>query len=212
MAQKPTLQANVDKFNAALSGLERALGNRVTREQIIDAETRKVIEATIKRTKTATRASIMRNENARPPFRTYNGKKYYLINKYPNKLWAGIQKKLADSLKLKYAAIGLARRAWYEIGIKIGPINAPAQVKKAVTPGFTTGSDVAVKKTSTSYGYGIIIENNSPLIRYSDSRKALFGALAGRAAFFARNLAKGVFNDMNNVLKRYPGFRTTPPT
>lgn len=210
MAAKPTLQMNVDKFNAALSGLERALKGRVTREQIIDAESRKVIEATIKRTKTATRASIAKNAATRK-WRTYYGKKYYLENRYPNRVWAQIQKKLADSLKIKYAAIGLARRAWYEIGIKIGPINAPAQTKKAVAPGFTPGSDTSVKKTSTEYGYGIIIENNSPLIRFSDSRQALFGALAGRAGFFKRNLAKGVFNDMANVLKRYPGFKVTPP-
>lgn len=212
MAQKPTLQVKVDGFNAALLELQRTLSGKVTKEKIINSEVGKVMEATIRRTKIATQEKIAKNL-LNKSYRTYNGKKYFLGNKYPNALWSAIQDKITQSLKIKLQAIGLARRAWYEIGIKVaGKVRSDRATKKAKSPGFTPGSDTKVTKTSLGPIYYVKIENNSPLIRYSDSATALFGALAARANYFKRNLAKGVFDDMNNVLKRYPGFKTKGPT
>lgn len=205
----------VTSFNAAMREMERKLEGAATLRRIIDFEVGKILQATLSRTKTATDVSVLTTESI--PWRTWDlgrGKKqYYLLNHYPNSIWAEMERRLEESLRRKLAARGLSKRAWLELGIKIQqPIEAPAQVTRAVSPGGHTGEDsVKATRGQNGKGYEITIENDSPLIRYSGGAQAFFAAVVGRRKYFERNVALGVFDDLKKVAARYPGLEVSTP-
>lgn len=203
-------------FNNAMREMERKLAGATTLQRIIDFEVGKILEATLKRVTTATETSVLATESI--PWRTWDlgrGKKqYYLLNHYPDPLWSEMEHRLDSSLKRKLAARGLSKRAWYELGLRIQqPITAPAQVARAVSGGGHTGAEnVTANRATNAKGYELRIENRSPLIRYSGGSQAFFAAVVGRRKYFERNVALGVFNDLREVAKRYPGLEVTLPS
>jgi len=199
------LYAKADIFNACMKDMTARLGTSVTQKQVIESEVRKILEKTIKNTDTATRASVEESIKTRGDWRTYNGKKYKITNRFPDGVWNMITGRLDASLKRKLAAISLSRKAWWTLGIMIGPTDAPAQTKRAVSKVDQSVNVGVAKDESVNGNYGLTITNSSPLIGVSKGRQALFSAIAGRIGFYKQNLKRGVFNDLALVAKKYPG-------
>lgn len=211
------LEIKIDDFNAAMADMNRRLGNATTKRAIVDGEVAKVLEKTLAGTKVATRASI-NDSIKRTEWTTFpakwnggGGKRYLLSNHYPNALWSRIQSQMAASLARKVAAIGAARKSWWAMGVRLGYSIADRGSSKAVIPGHTADENVSVLREASEGNYMLTVKNDSPLMRWTDGRRAFFSAIAGRVGFFRQNLARGVFNDLKAVQAKYPGIEIHPP-
>lgn len=209
------VRIEADKFNAAMRAMRKRLHDAVSLQQIIEYEVVKILEVTIRRTKMATRETIMATLSK--PWRQYdlgNGlKKYYLLNHYPNELWAEITRRIEGSMERRIRAIGLARRSWLELGLRIAPaVRAPMQVRRAVSPrGHTGKENISVLQQKGGDKFGLTIENRSPLMAHAQGARALRSAILGRRRYFEQNLAHGVFDDLHKVAAKYPGLLVTVP-
>lgn len=206
----PTIQVKLDDFNAAIADMQSRLGNARTQRSVIDNEVGKIIEKTLAGTKTATRASI-NDSLKKTEWTTIGGRHWLLTNRYPDRIWAMIQEGMAASLARKVAAIGWARKSWYALAKKLGlSINSKGS-EMATVRGHDADENVTYRRDESQGNYLLVIANTSPLLRYADSDRAFFGAVAGRTAFYRQNLAHGVFNDFAEVAKKYPGLNIIVP-
>lgn len=209
------LTAKVDQFNLAMNQMQAKLARSgITMQQIIDFEVGRILEKALSGTKTATKASISASIEKRPPWRTYDlgrgMKKYNLTNRYPDPLWAMIQARLAASLKAKLNARGYTKQSWWELAQILGvKIAAPGYVQSSTIPGHNNLENVAYNRMGGEGKYTLYIENTSPLLRFADARQAFFSAVAGRVKYIEKNLALGVFKDLAQVAKRFPGLVVT---
>ena len=209
------LRVEIDKANAAFKEMQAKLSGSVTSQRVIEYEVVKILQATLARTKTATSATI--TTTAKKPWRTWDlghgTRHYYLKNRYPDALWVEMTKRIADGFDRRLATVGLSRRAWWELGIRVqSGMTAPPEVRRAVSPrGHTGRENVAVARAGSPDKFTLAIENASPLIRWSNSSQAFYSAVRGRRRYFEQNLAHGVFNDMAQVAKKYPGMIVTVP-
>ncbi len=201
----PKLRIEVGNFNRAMREMKVRLADRVTLEQIVDAEVAKIIEAAMKKTKAATVSGIRANSEERE-WTTFDGKKYKLSNRIPRDLFMRIAAKRKASLLRKLAARGLARRSWVELARLLGfEIGAPGFVRAARRPSGSGGEENVIIRRQYTRGYGLHIANNSPINRWSDARQALFAAVVGRRRFYETNVKRGVFDSMKAVARKYPG-------
>jgi len=81
---------------------------------------------------------------------------------------------------------------------------------RATTLKHIMAGNVSFERKESRTGYGILIKNSYPLLRFADGYYAFRAAVVGRRRFFEMNLAKGVFNDLKQVAAKYPGIRFTP--
>lgn len=212
------LQVKTDQFNQALREMGAKLdASGVTMQQVIDFEVARILEKTLQRTMAATKASITLSQEERPPWRTYDfgrGMKHYLLtNRYPDPLWRQIEQRLARSLARKIAAAGFAKQSWLALADILGfKIEAPGYVRQAKVGNVTNAANVGMQREFSAGKYTLYIEDNSPLLRWSDARQAFFSAVAGRTRYFYENLARGVFSDLQQVAARYPGLIVTVNT
>jgi hypothetical protein len=211
----PKLTVKIDAFNGAMRAMQQQLARSgATMQGVIDYEVAKIIEAALSRTDAATAASIRRSQDARGPWMTadlWRGKKkYFLENRYSDVVWGKIQQRLAETLRRKIAARGFAKQSWLNLALLLGfTIRAPGYVAKATVPNVNNMQNVDVKRTTRSDSYELYIEDRSPLLQWANGRQAFFSAIAGREKFLRTNLAKGVFNDLAQVAKKYPGLVVT---
>lgn len=206
----PTIQVKIDDFNAAIADMQARLGSAVPKRAVIDNEVGKILEKTLAGTKTATRASI--NDSVKKTdWTTIEGKKYKLTNRYPDKVWANIQAKMAASLARKVAAVSWTRKSWSALATKLGLTIDTKGSDAAVVKGHSADENVTYRRDESQGNYLLVIANTSPLLRYADSDRAFFGAVAGRTGFYRQNVAHGVFNDLAQVAKKYPGLTITAP-
>lgn len=206
------LRLEIDQFNAAMNAMKRMLGNSVTQQQIIESEVKAILSKTLARTKAASVRNII-DAKKEYPWATWNGKKYLLTNRYPDSLWGEINTFRKESLAKKLAARGWTKASWYYLGLKIGyDLPAPAFVKKAKVKNHLGPESVSAIKQTTRHGFGLTIENHSPLLRFdtTNGAKAFFSAIAGRIGHYKKTLALGVFNDVKKVAQAYPGLNITP--
>lgn len=206
----PRLEIKIDDFNAAMIEMQRRLGNAVPKKRVIDFEVGRILDKALAGTDTATKASI-NDSIKRTEWTTVEGKKYRLTNRFPDRVWAKIKAQQAASLARKVAAIGWARKSWYALGLRIGqPINARGS-ENATVQGRQALDNTAIKRDESDGDYTLKIENNSPLMRWTNGRRAFFAAVAGRVGFFRRNVANAVFDDLKAVERKYPGLQIMPP-
>lgn len=213
----PTIDVKVDQFNAAIADMQQRLGGTATKRQIIDFEVGKILEKTLAGTKTATAASI-NNSVKRTNWTTYpanwnggGGKRYLLTNRYPNSLWGKIQGQMSMSLARKVAAKGWARKSWFALALKIGVQIDDKGSNMAKVSNHEAADNVTYRRDENGGNYMLVIANTSPLLRWADSARAFFAAVAGRTGFYKQNLAHGVFNDLAQVSRKYPGLSISVP-
>jgi hypothetical protein len=203
------------QFNSACNALKKKLGDTVTFQRIIEYEVAKIIQATMERTKTATDITIFKT--AKIPWRTWDLghglKKYYLLNRYSDAMWEEMQHLLLESLMRKLATRGLSRRAWLELGIRVNPtMTADTQVRRAVSPkGHTGAENVTVSRSAQDAKFTLMVQNRSPLIRWSNGDRAFFSAVRGRRIHMEKALAHGCFSDMAKMAKSFKGLVVTVP-
>ncbi len=121
-------------------------------------------------------------------------------------------------------AAGLSRQSWIHIaqalGIDLKAVRggrdataAIAKAERATPPGgnsYTNGA--GMQRFNKSDSYLVLINklpwNRSPYLRLDVT---LQRALNGRAAYFRRNLAAGVFRSLEATARAYPGIAITAP-
>jgi hypothetical protein len=222
---------NTKGMEAACLALAKVTGKSI--EEVANAEVAKVLDKAIDYTKSASRASIVKNYNAsgytsqNPTLytpvtsagskwrakarRTKNGKLIYnLNNRYPLALWLAIQKSRAKSLKAKIGAIGYAKKSWWIIGIKLGlPVKGGRFTKAVPQTGVEYPGDFTISRKNTSDGLEISFTNAQPTVNLVNGKDALQKAINGRVQFFTTNVKKGVFDSMAQIARAYPGLHLT---
>jgi len=205
------LTIEVGNFNAAMRAMAAELQNTVTQQQIIDFEVGKIIEGALEKTDTATVASITESMDKRQ-WITVDGKPLRIDNRYRPSLRSAVRSAVAASRRRKLGARGLAKRSWLALAQAMGQmVRSPAYVQRAEAPNHTSAENVNVQRSPSSGKYGVAISNKSPLLRWTGARQAFFAAVAGRRKFFDQNLARGVFNKLSTVAKKYKGLIVNVP-
>lgn len=221
------VRVDTSSFNAMIGEIARK-GN-VTEEEVLVSEVGKILEATIRNTKTASvtsiRATSENSEFSMQPESLYTPKSgregvnvtkggfiaYYLRNRYPNALWAAMSARRKTSLIAKLKARGLARKSWLDIARKLGlRIQFPGYVANAVA---STGKEYP-QNTRVSFQrrtgkLQINFENSQPTVNKIGGGQALQRAVDGRYKFFLRNLALGTFDSVAKIARQYPGIKVT---
>lgn len=159
----------------------------------------------------AAKVGAIRKRHADATHTKFMGKVYNLKWRYPDKLWSDLQKYRAERLKVKLAARGLAKQSWMHAAIKLGtPFDAPDYVMFANFRGRTYPQDVDVSTSGSGRSFTVTVTNNSPLVPHAQMPRALMLAMWGRAQYFERNMASGVFRTLANRAKAYPGIYHSP--
>lgn len=222
-----TLRVDTRMFNVMTREIARSAG--VPAEEVLANEVRKVLEATLKFTPTASVSSIRKNsENASfsmQPQTLYTPKRprsgvtitqngfiaYYLANRYPADLWARMSARRKQSLLSKLRARGLARRSWLEIANKLGlKISYPGYVGSAVaSTGKTYPENTRVRLQRQTGRLQIVIENSQPTVNRIGGSAALQRAINGRYKYFLRQMELGTFKALSKIARKYPGIKVT---
>jgi hypothetical protein len=213
------LRIKTEEFTRCMRELRTRLGTiQRTLQQVIDPEVAKVLEKSLALTNKASEIKIRERVKNRQVFMIdnkridmrwwpYLRRRDGAMMTMPADLQAQVEVKRARILRHKIAAIGLTKNSWWLLSRKLGiPINAPAFVQTAKTNNPAgMENNVAITRSGNGNSYGVKVENYMPILRWTNGTQAFFSALAGRIGFFRMNVKKGVFNDIANVAKKYPG-------
>lgn len=207
------LRIELDSFAGAMKEMSRRLGQPRVQQQIVDHEVGKIIEKAMSLTERSTFGKIKQEFDAQE-WAHFAGKRYNLSWRLPTKLWNSVQASRQFVLQRKLAAIGLAKNSWVTLAAAIGQRLTGGSgltiATKARVPNHTMRENVSFSRNMNRAGYGIVIKNSYPLLRFANGYYAFRSAVVGRRRFFEMNLAKGVFNDMKQVAAKYPGIKFTP--
>lgn len=200
---------------------------RVPDEEVLTHEVGKILEATIKNTRTATVSSIrntsqnanfsMQPEGLYTPKSGRAGVKltqrgfipYYLRNRYPDVLWGLILDRRKASLIQKLQARGLSRKSWLDIANKLRlTISFPGYVATAkARTGRDYPEDTRVRLQLQNGKLQIAFQNAQPTVNRIGGSRALQAAVNGRYKFFVQNVARGEFESVAKIAKRYPSMK-----
>lgn len=144
---------------------------------------------------------------------------------YGDQAWREIQSVVARFLgALKTArpaiknAAGLARQSWVQIaddlGIRLEDVpgsgisaSGIAKARRAIATTGVAYKNGQAAEFGAAQRFTIRLTNNLPYGRNVRLDSILAGAISGRVKFFERNLALGVFESVDKMLKAYPGIR-----
>lgn len=217
------LVVDTSKFNAMVREIARRAA--VPEEEVLTNEVGKVLEQTIKNTPSATVSSIRSSsENAefsmqsqemytpRTPRAGVNVSQrgfiaYYLRNRYPDALWSLMSARRKASLAARLKARGLARRSWLDIAKKLGlSISFAGYIATAIPrTGKEHPENTRVQLQRQTGKLQISFQNSQPTVNRIGGSAALQAAINGRYKFFLTQMAKGTFNDIAKIAKKYPG-------
>jgi hypothetical protein len=202
-----SLQIDTRAFNSMCRELAKKAD--VPDEMVLVAEVGKVLEKAIEYTPSASRSKIQsRSDNAQ--FTTYQGRVYYLLNRYPEALWGNITAMRKADLRARLRAVGLSKKSWVDIAAALGiRVKAPSYARNAVA---RTGRTYQNVKTMISRQKGkltIGIFNSQPTVNspFVNGRRALQAAIDGRVKFFITQNALKTFDDAAKIAKKYPGIK-----
>jgi hypothetical protein len=138
--------------------------------------------------------------------------KYFLMNRYPDALWNDMSERRKASLLRKLGARGLAKQSVWQIAVeRLGlKISAPGYVAGALaSTGKRYPENTSVRLERRTGRLQISFTNSQPTINQErvGGRRALQQAIDNRVRYFMTNIARGVFDDVKNIAKRYPGMR-----
>lgn len=136
--------------------------------------------------------------------------KYYLLNRYPNALWAAISQRRREHLRRILAARGLSAKSWVKIADKLGlDIKVAGFIRKAIAKTQREYDDVSAVKEKGKSKIRIHFVNSQPTVNNPrvGGARALRTAVSGRVKFFERNIKLLVFNDIKKIARAYPGIR-----
>lgn len=206
-----------------IRGLAKVSGESVPR--IVDFEASKVLEKCISLTPASNEAKITANALDREwgnhklqyiPKRKFRGKlskngfkRYRYDNRYPDPVWTQISEQRLASIRKRVPRAGLSKASWYRLAQVAGlTVKAPNYVKNAKPK---IDANAAVRRVRQTGVYSINFRNAQPTIQKIGGTQILRRALNGRAAYFRKNMEKGVLDDMAKFAKAYPGLVTVHP-
>jgi hypothetical protein len=215
---KNTAELDATRFRRMV--LEMSKHARITPERVIDFEAGKMIESALKFTKVAKSGDIRKrvtDQVFNRPFRTLNGKIYFLGNRYPDAIWSKLkssqQKEVSEKLKVLLKRRGLAKQSWWLLGKKLGiEIKAPAFAQKAEVAGADLPGNVRFRREGTGKKSVLTLVNDSPSATSPGGKghDAMRKAFRGRLKFFERNMKEGVFQNIKTIAAKYPGITVKP--
>lgn len=206
----------IDKFNAAVGELSRVAGR--ARWDVLASEAEAILRKVITLTPVAKVAGI--RARMLPvhqggtklwtfyPANTATGKLYNLENKYPTPLWNAINAQIRTRLAEKVVRRGLSRNSWWLMAEKMGiSIEVPGYIRKVEVKGVDLRSNVsAIRGTSRTGKATLGGTNAQPTIAGPlRGQSILDRAIRGRVRYFEENLRRGVFADVAQIAKKYPG-------
>jgi hypothetical protein len=111
------------------------------------------------------------------------------------------------------AAIGLAKKTWWQIGEALGcdPAIAAAHVRAARSPDGREHIEGIARQVIESAAFFIECENSNPLLCGKlDGESIVVNGLAARQKAYDTDIEKGAFDGIKQRAKRYPGVFTDP--
>lgn len=207
------LQVKAGEFTRFLSDLHFRMGAmRPTFQDVIDFEVARVLEKALEKTEAADRAKIRARVKSRAKFEVH-GTAYWTSfrgkpQRVPNAVWAEIGAKRARSLARKLAKVGLTKQSFLLLARLLRQdINAPAYVRQARAEfqSAAVQGNVSIVRSGGGNKYGLRINNQIPTLDVpgTQGRRAFFAALQGRIGFYRMNVAKGVFDSVESIAKKY---------
>jgi len=191
---------------------------RITPEEVIEAEAGKMMEAAVRFTKVAKTKDIrarMLKRFERRKFVKLDGKRYYLENRYPDRVWKRVEDALGDEfnsledrIKKRVKRRGLAKQSWWLLGRKLGiDIKAPAYSKKVQIEGVDLAGNVRFDRSGSGKRSVLTLINDSPSATSKGGKghDAIRKAFRGRLKYFERNMQEGVFRNLKTLSAAYPG-------
>ena len=188
-----------------------AIDPRLEFRDVVVAEAVAVVNSAMSGTKAATVASIRRGWESKK-FTTFNGKVYYLPNRYPDELWRRLWNSRIASLQTKLAARGLSKSSWHFLAQLLGgPSKAPGYVVASNYRGhqFPQNAD-RDERGSPGRDYTLQILNSSPIVQAAGGRDALIRAMLGRIRYFEINMERRAFRSVESRARKYPGIFVRP--
>ena len=208
-----------------LEGAMRQLARLTGRSfrDVVRAEARSIFEVASRRIRSAKVSEIRKNVEERPfvPIEqdfysardragvrvTANGFiKYSTDNRYPDQLWAEMQRRKKASIARRIKARGLSRKSMLQVAQSLGmKINVPGYVQSASKDGKDYPDNARASESGTS-AYTI----SGQVTRTYDRSifSAFRSAMRGRTAYFRRNLRNGVFKSAKDIGQKYPGLKS----
>ena len=206
---KVNIELIATQFNKMLGELA-AIDTRVEFSEVILEVSRSVVQNAMSRTKSAKVKDIVDKTGFRM-FQTLNGKKYFLLNKYPAELWAQIEAQRLEGFNRKKNARGLAKQSWWHLANMFDrPIVTPAYVVNANYKGRKYPGDVSASQRGSLSTYQLTIKNNSPLVGHANMPNALKWAMHGQTRNFETKLKLRAFKTVASRATAYPGIFVRP--
>lgn len=218
---KPTFKLDTVAFHKMLQDMQRMLP-AVAFSDIVDFEVGRILEATIRGTKTATRASIRKTfdkssmeDNTIPShrpngfYRLPNGKVRVRGQRIKSDDWQAYKAAIPGRMQEQISRAGIARQGWTHIAGTLGiQVNSPAANRAKLAR--VNGKVIKHKSTGRRMNqgqqdYAVAIDYRIPYGRYIGAEGALQRAINGRVNYFQNNINHGVFRNAQSVAKRYPG-------
>lgn len=211
------LTIKTEEFSGFLRTLKEKLGDKTDMRTIVDYEMGRVLNRALALTGKASEEKIETKFKTLRAIRV-NGKKIWLTNaktgraqRLPDAVWANVQSARATALARTLAKIGAAKASFAAIARKLGQeITVPNYVNNVMIKG---GVDrfAEVDMREDPLAYGVAITNKMRVLNYApNGRQALFSAFAGRIGFYRTNMAKGVFDSIDKLSRKYKGVLIKP--
>jgi hypothetical protein len=167
---------------------------------------------------------VWRRTRGRKGFQQTHAANFKVLNRHFGKgAWIDLQEAVADfkiqankRVPLAKKSAGLARQSWVQIadslGIALelvpgGGISGAglAKARAALTSKGNAVQNGFSNEEARQQGFLIRLMNRLPYGRQAGLDLVLQTVISGRAAYFAQNLARGVFGDQKKLLRAYPG-------
>ncbi len=206
-------QLKTEKFEQMLVDLQRNV-SATSLQDVIDAETSKVLSSAATKTKQAGVTKIRRSDKDRTHVTLPNGKVVNPNWRLSQNDWRALKRARADKIKEKLRRVGLSRQAWIQIGEEMGlqvTGRGLAKARKATVNSARVRHKASGTRRNRGKGrIANVIVYGNPVGQFAGARSALQAAINGRVKFFERNVKTGVFDDAKSIAAKYPGIKISP--
>jgi hypothetical protein len=203
------------KFNALVRDLARNTGRTIP--QIIESETKAILERALALTKSAKSGKIRADTNTSEWITLPNKKRAKRAWRLSAKDWAHVQKRNREKLAKLLAARGLSKKQILGVGDQLGMrlSGVPDYVRRAVSTDKdhrnAVNSKATRKRSPFTYAVQFIIKYPLAFFKEVGLASAVNRAIAGRVKFFQRNVKEGVFKSQAAIARAYGARVTTTP-
>lgn len=179
---------------------------RIEFRDVVIGAAERVIRGAMRYTRVAEASRIRANFEDKE-YTTFNGKRYKLTNRYPDKLWREIEAFRRGRLDVRLNARGLSKQSWQHVAASFGASlgdSAPGYLAAATFKGRQYPQDGASTESGGGADFALAIYNYSPIVQAAGGRSALLRAMQGETRFFEINMEKRAFATLESRVRKYP--------